>query len=83
MHYRSTNLRVLVFLLPAADGDDGPDQQDARHADQEGEDGREEEAPPFAVLRKRSQEWSTVKRGSLWIKFPGTRTRSTYLVYYR
>ena len=46
-----TYLRVFVLVLPAADRDEAADEDDAQHTDQEGEQGGQEEAPPFPVLR--------------------------------
>ena len=37
--------------LPAKDGGEGSDKEDADDAHDEREDGREEEAPPFSLLR--------------------------------
>ena len=47
---------VLSFIfdfgtdLPAKDGGEGSDKEDADDAHDEREDGREEEAPPFSLL---------------------------------
>ena len=45
-----TCLSVVVLVLAAAEGDEGPGDDDRHDAHDEGEDGGEEEDPPLALL---------------------------------